>query len=144
MEEKVKRKRTKKADKIEAEVDNSADQAEKTQQQANPSENARTNNKSEPLTDNDIRILEGTVDSEEEVESAENTPIVINKDTDNNNLSNTEIAFVRRLFDRYSKHSFWDMFWSVIALLLVVFMCYLVYLFLISAGTIPFTHLRFK
>lgn len=143
MEEKVKRKRTKKADKIEAEVDNSTDQAEKTQQQANPSENTHKGSKNEPLTDNDIRILEGTVDSEE-VESAENTPIVINKNTDNNNLSNTEIAFVRRLFDRYSKHSFWDMFWSVIALLLVVFMCYLVYLFLISAGTIPFTHLRFK
>jgi cobalamin biosynthesis Mg chelatase CobN len=143
MEEKTKRKCTKKAEKIEAEADNSADQAEEMQQQANPSENARTNNTNEPLTDNDIRILEGTIDREEEVASAENTPIVINKGMDNS-LSNTEIAFIRRLFKRYNESSFWSIFWSVVALLLVVIMCYLVYLFLRSAGTIPFTHLRFR
>ncbi len=143
MEEKVKRKRTKKTDNVEVGIDDGTIQSEKTQQQADPSENAHTDNTSEPLTDNDIRILEGTIDNEDK-EGSESTPIVINKDTGNNSLSNTEIAFVRRLFDRYSRSSFWDKFWSVIALLLVIGMCYIVYLFLISAGTIPFTHLRFK
>ena len=62
----------------------------------------------------------------------------------NSNLDNDEVEFVKRLFKRWNKNSFWDKFWTVFAILLVLGMFYLIYLFLRTAGTIPFTHWRFK
>jgi hypothetical protein len=143
------RKTTKvKSEDIKANSTNSTTEQEKTQQQAdcaNKQEQEYATPEPEPLTDNDIRIIQGEVveeETEEEVEEDKNVPIKI-KQSNGTGLDDKEIAFVKRLFNRYNQSSFWEKFWSAIAVLLVLGMCWLIYMFLKSAGTIPFTHMRF-
>lgn len=60
-------------------------------------------------------------------------------------LAPEEVKFVKKLFGAWNKGKFWDKFWSIVALLLVIAMCYVIYeYFLRHAGTIPYTHLRFR
>jgi hypothetical protein len=125
-----------KSEDIKADSSNTVQDTEKAQENASKSENTQA--KSTDSTEH-IEQVEGIVDQEEQLEEE---PIIVNKVKVDNRLDEKEIAFIKKLFKRYSESSIWDKFWSGIAVLLVLCMFYLIYLFLKTAGTIPFTHWR--